>query len=108
MTRLRFLALLVLVAPLSSAWAGVITLKSGFNGNVYNILGHPGTAGTLGVDYALGSYLSGGNGGVGHGFNDKYSFHGGHFCGAAETDCFVSTPGAGSNATRALEATDHN
>lgn len=97
---------LMMGSPTPKALAIPIHLTSGVNGNMYTVEGEPGTAGTLGIDYALGTYLAGGNGGIGHGFKDKLAWHG-HFCSPSETDCFVSTPSA-SGATGALEATDHN
>lgn len=84
---------------LQSAYAIPLTLESGINGNVYIVQGTPGTAGTLGSDYALGTYLAGGNGGLGHGFPNTYSFAGG----------FVPPiPPSGFTPAGAMEATDHN
>ena len=88
------------------ALAAPITLKSGFNGTTFVVQGQPGTAGTLGVDYALGTYIAGGNGLRGHGFGNTYGFHT-HLMGAAENG-FVSTPAGGFTAAGMLEDVDHN
>jgi len=71
------------------------TIQSCVNNNVYFVQGELGTAGTLGVDYALGTYLAGGDISLGHGFPDMYAFHQG------DGDDPVS-PAA------ALSATDHD
>ncbi len=81
-------------------------LESCVNGNTYPVQGEVGTAGILGVDYALGTYVAGGNGGVGHGFGNTYAFNSGHFIGIAENG-FVSTPSVG-GVTGYLEDADHN
>jgi hypothetical protein len=91
---------------MQQALAIPLTLESGVNGNFYVVEGTPGTAGTQGVDYALGTYLAGGNGGLGHGFKNAYLWHD-HFCAAVEPDCYISGPPAFS-ATGALSAVDHN
>ena len=76
-----------------------LNLTSGINGNTYTVQGETGTAGTLGTDYALGSYLAGGNGGLGHGFPDRLAW----------TEGFVApAPPSGTSAEGALEALDHN
>ncbi len=93
------LAVSALMLGASSAGAATINLTSGVNGNTYTVQGQAGTAGTLGTDYALGSYLAGGNGGLGHGFPNAYGFAGG----------FVAPlPPSGVTAAGAMEATDHN
>ena len=84
-----------------------LNLESGINGNLYSVQGAPGTAGTLGTDYALGTYLAGGNGQKGHGFKNTYSFHTGHFATNVETNAFVSGPPPFTD-PGALQATDHN
>jgi hypothetical protein len=101
------LALTFSFIPLQYVYAVPLTLESGINGNVYTVEGAPGTAGTKGVDYDIGTYLAGGDGGKGHGFKDQYNFHGGHFCSAAETNCFVSGPPIFTDAG-GLEGPDHN
>jgi len=71
------------------------TIESCVNNNLYFVQGEVGTAGTLGVDYALGTYLAGGDpASLGHGFPDMYAFH------LVDFDSPVS-PAA------ALAATDH-
>jgi hypothetical protein len=95
----RYVVALAVFFVAAPAWAVPLTLQSGINGSVYVVEGAPGTAGILGVDYALGSYVAGGNGGFGHGFGNAYGFAGG----------FVAPiPAAGTNAIGAMEATDHN
>jgi len=84
-----------------------LDLESCLNGALFTVQGELGTAGTLGVDYELGTYLAGGNGGLGHGFGDQYNFQSGHFITNVENG-FVSTPVGGLNPTGAIEATDHN
>lgn len=97
------------LTSLQNAYAIPLTLKSGINGNVYIVQGTPGTAGTLGTDYALGTYLAGGNGGISHGYGNAYSYdtNFNHFIGPLENG-YVSTPAGGFNPTGALEDTDHN
>lgn len=96
------------IAPAQRADAVItITLKSGINGALYSVQGEPGTAGAKGIDYDIGTYLAGGNGGKGHGFKDAYAFDGGHYCSAAEPSCFVSGPPAFTDAG-GLEGPDHN
>ena len=75
-------------------------LKSCINGATFMVQGEVGTAGTLGVDYALGTYLAGGDVvSLGHGFPTSYSYAGG----------FVAPfPPSGVTPTGAMEATDHN
>jgi hypothetical protein len=109
---LTVLAGILIIGSLSSIQpaeaGGTVThmLESCVNGATFMLQGEIGTAGTLGVDYALGTYVAGGNGGVGHGFGNVYSFHSGHFIGAAESG-FVSTPSVG-GVTGFLEDADHN
>jgi hypothetical protein len=79
--------------------ADPIPLTSGINGNTYVVEGAAGTAGTLGVDYALGSYLAGGNGLLGHGFGNAYAWTPGFD---------APMPADGESATGAMQATDHN
>jgi len=74
-------------------------LESCINGATFMVQGEVGTAGTLGVDYALGTYLAGG-GNLGHGFPNSYSFVTGIFVAPA--------PPSGTSAAGAMEATDHN
>jgi len=95
-----------ILSYLPTAQATTITLESGVNGNIYTIQGQPGTAGTQGVDYDLGTFLAGGNGGLGHGFKNLYGFHS-HTCGVAEPTFFVSGPPAGTP-TGHINAVDHN
>jgi len=83
-------------------------LKSCANNLEFNVPGEVGTAGTLGVDYALGTYLAGGDGLVGHGFGNAYAFQTGHFIGSHGAESgFVSTPSVG-GVTGYLEDADHN
>ncbi len=86
---------------------GTVThnLESCFNGATFMVQGEIGTAGTLGVDYALGTHLAGG-GQIGHGFGNAYNFLTGHFILPGENG-FVSTPSV-DGATGALEDADHN
>ena len=91
----------------NDAFAVNILLESGINGNFYNIEGVPGTAGTQGVDFELGTYLAGGNTGKGHGFKNSYGFDSGHYCTAAEPNCFVSGPPAFTDAN-GINFLDHN
>ena len=72
-------------------------LKSPITGRAYRIRGEVGTAGTLGVDYALGTHLAGGVQ-LGHGFGNQYSWAGG----------FVPPLPSENTAAGAMEATDHN
>ena len=88
------------IQPASAGGGGTVThmLESCINGATFMVQGEVGTAGTLGVDYALGTYLAGG-GNLGHGFPNSYSFAGG----------FVApAPPSGTSAAGAMEATDHN
>jgi len=85
---------------LQNVYAIALTLKSGINNNVYTVQGTPGTAGTLGTDYALGTYVAGGNGFLGHGFPNSYSYVGGAFT--------APIPPSGLTPAGAMEATDHN
>ena len=95
--------------PLAEAQTVTHMLESCLGANPQNtIQGEVGTAGTLGVDYALGTYLAGGNSLLGHGFGNAYAFNSGHFIDGSENG-FVSTPsGVGVTPTRALEDADHN
>lgn len=101
---LTLLGASVLLAP---AWGGTLTLQSGINGKEYTVQSQAGTAGTLGEDYSLGTYLVGGLEVRHHGFKHRYAYHTDHFCQPDEPSCFVSSPsdftGGG-----ALETTDHN
>ena len=79
-----------------------LDLESCFNGATFTVQGEPGTAGTLDVDYALGTFLAGGDGLLGHGFGNRLAFGSGHFITAAENG-FISTPTSGFNFIGALE-----
>lgn len=84
------------VLPASGA---TFTLESGINGTTYTLEGEAGTAGIVGTDYALGTYLSGGNGLLGHGFEGAYGW----------TPGFVAPlPPSGATAAGAMEAADLN
>ena len=117
MKEIRFPAIAVIASililstfvPIQQVQAQTVThmLESCLNNVQFSVQGEVGTAGTLGVDYELGTYLAGGNGGLGHGFGNAYDFNSGHFITAAENG-FVSTPAAGFTATGGLEDADHN
>lgn len=92
--------------PFAEAQTVTHMLESCLNGATFMVQGEVGTAGTLGVDYALGTYLAGGNGGLGHGFGNAYAFETFHFIYLGENG-FVTTPSVG-GITGYLEDADHN
>ena len=118
------LAMVATVAMGTTAQAIDLDLESCDNGAKFTVEGRSGTAGVLGIDYALGTHHSGGVA-LGHGFDDKLTWDISHFCTGtgAETQEVSAAPTGGNGPATctqinapvpavtvvgALQAADHN